>query len=845
MVRFEVFVISRGGGRTPQTLSPARGPAVTFGKEFGADEEGTFATKSQADAFIAAKRNEFTTRDNPVGVRQVPTTEQAAAFERTEGGEQITGPAPKGKRTTRTPEEETRIKAKSIKLAGINKQLREGKITTAEAQRLRLGQETISKEQLQKEKTTERRRRIIETTAKIERARPSRPFQLSTAGKGLVDIGQIPRREIGVVTKVSPPTSLVGRIEAKRQRLSFEAEFRTRDQPFKRQVLKFGAAGLTALAIPVSLVTQPKEFITGTLRLGKQIITQPSATGLEFGRVLRQQPEVVVGAIAGTALTGKGLQKVIQLPIIPKPAKGIIEIPTPKGTAEIKVFGIAAGTRALPLVTRTPRGLKLGRVDISPELTQLKPGADIKIGGPLETALIKRGLEKAPGTTKVGLEAIAPARRILIKTRRTRAKAIGLPTQTERLGPKATKIVLGIAKEEQAVVFGSFARKAQDPAGRLPRDIDIRVDKATGPDIQRITETTLGRLRRGGEVVRLRGDTPGVIEVKRGKVFEKAVEFKGKEPLIEGEKVPEQILGLQKVGKPIKVADQQFTSLSEELRGVTQGVIRVKKTPEGRLTIGPPPKRVKDIGSLLQTGKTLAGARLVRSKLLEKDIFKLEELFGRKKTISPPETLVRLADFGPSRRPRVGGGRIAVSPVSPVSKVSPRAGISPVSPRPSPRPSPSISISPRISPSVSPVRSVSPSISPSPRPSISPVISPSPSKSPIGKSISPFPSPSPRPSPSISISPRPSLSISPSISPGPSISPTLPISPGFFLPLPRRRILRPIIPKPRKERKRRFRGTPSLSVVLSGVGTQLTRGQISGKETVNPLLIRQIGRRIR
>ena len=57
----------------------------------------------------------------------------------------------------------------------------------------------------------------------------------------------------------------------------------------------FCAASLTALAVPISLITQPKEFIIGTLRLGKQIITQPRATGLAFGGALRREPEVVVG----------------------------------------------------------------------------------------------------------------------------------------------------------------------------------------------------------------------------------------------------------------------------------------------------------------------------------------------------------------------------------------------------------------------------------------------------------------------------------------------------------------------------------------------------------------------
>ncbi len=124
MARFEVFVIDRGGGRTPKTLSPARGPAATFGREFGADDEGTFATRAEADAFIAAKRNEFSSRDQPVGVRQVPTAAQAAAVQRLEQGEEIIGPPPKGRRTTRTPEEEAGVRRKHTELTRINRELR-------------------------------------------------------------------------------------------------------------------------------------------------------------------------------------------------------------------------------------------------------------------------------------------------------------------------------------------------------------------------------------------------------------------------------------------------------------------------------------------------------------------------------------------------------------------------------------------------------------------------------------------------------------------------------------------------------------------------------------------------
>ncbi|KKL23140.1 hypothetical protein LCGC14_2428390, partial [marine sediment metagenome] len=64
--------------------------------------------------------------------------------------------------------------------------------------------------------------------------------------------------------------------------------------------------------------------------------------------------------------------------------------------------------------------------------------------------------------------------------------------------------------------------------------------------------------------------------------------------------------------------------------------------------------------------------------------------------------------------------------------------------------------------------------------------------------------------------------------------------PPPFIPIPRPRKLQPIIQKPPKRRKRKFRGTPSLSVVLGGTGTVLTKRQLTGQEAISPLLIRRI-----
>lgn len=70
-----------------------------------------------------------------------------------------------------------------------------------------------------------------------------------------------------------------------------------------------------------------------------------------------------------------------------------------------------------------------------------------------------------------------------------------------------------------------------------------------------------------------------------------------------------------------------------------------------------------------------------------------------------------------------------------------------------------------------------------------------------------------------------------------------PTPPPSIIRLPRRGRIEPPQKTKKKERKRRFRGTPSLSFILTGKGTQLTARQIAGTEAISPFQIRAIGRR--
>ena len=192
MVLYEIFVIDRGGGRTPQTLSPVgRFPG---GEKFGQLPSGKFTTKAEAERAAREGRVEFATRDNPVGVRPVPTPKDEATFERHDG-RQVTGPAPKGKRTTRTPEEEQRVLAKSRELAAINVQIERGGVSAVEKTKLIRERQELSRTPVQEVK--------IAFGGTTKDATPSQIAEAKRTGQDVfIDGERIPAKDIGKARRV-------------------------------------------------------------------------------------------------------------------------------------------------------------------------------------------------------------------------------------------------------------------------------------------------------------------------------------------------------------------------------------------------------------------------------------------------------------------------------------------------------------------------------------------------------------------------------------------------------------------------------------------------------------------
>ncbi len=663
--------------------------------------------------------------------------------------------------------------------------------------------------------------------------------------KGIISFVKIEPKEItGFVTELEKPTGFFGL-----RRASFEIEKFVEEQRVKGEEAFLGEGGAFVLGAGLTLIQAPERFF----QLGKGLVTDPVQTivdipgGIttsvaEIGVGLRSPtPGFAGGRLAGEVLILKGTGKLIQKAPIPKLKIRSLDIPTIKGDIGIKVFGLETkGGRGIVFGTKTPRGFEFGKGDIGLELQALKPGAEIKIGSVLETKLILEELTKAPEfVTLRGQQLIPIFEDILRETKGIESAFIKEPKlfeATERLPRTGVQTVLDIAKEEKGVLFGSKARAFQlaeefEIGGeifklqKVPRDIELRFDQA-GADLQAITEKTISRFRKQGTIIEegrrfelgtareIKGK-PFTVEIKVDKTFVKAVELKGAETLLDQEFVPEFVIGFQKQGKPIKIGGIKATALEEELRGVSQGILRLRKEVDtGLLDISPPTKRLKDIGSVSVSARTLAESKAFDSSLLKR-IEQFEELFPEKlvrEQVSKAliDEKVALADFSPGKFKPQKDFFSSPSLVSPPSRVS--ISVSPIS-------SPSVSSS-ALSPSVSPPSISPPSISP---PSISP-----PSISP--PSISP-PSVSPSLSPSISPPSISPLSISP-----PSISPLTPTPPPIVF-FPERK------PKKKKKKKKIKKARaiirPSLTGIILGIEAPaiesprlgITPFQIRGLET--------------
>ena len=617
----------------------------------------------------------------------------------------------------------------------------------------------------------------------------------------------------------------------KARRYLNEKGFRT-DNPaigFGKSLVGFGTLVQQTVTHPIQT---SKSFISGGKEVGRRIITGEGFP--ELGSALYNKPGESIGYIAGEIATGYGLgsvgTKIIKtgLPTVRK-----LDIPTDAATTTFRIAGYETkGGRSLSLGYLTPgdtiwkRKIGLGSPNVRSYLNKMPDTTEIKLGSALETSAIRKSLgADISGTTERSQKFIPLAQTILRKTKGVKSKFMdktNLLAATERLPQKGVKTFLDIAKERGGILFGSKSRAAQlSPEyniggikyklNKVPRDVELRFDKLDDAGMKSVTDDSIKRLKKLGTIeekgvkfelgtAREISDTPFAIEAKVNGRWEKVAEFKGGgSSIVEGEKVPEYVLGIKKTGKDINLFGFRATPLSEELRGVTQGIARLRKSKEtGLLDIFPSPKREKDISSVSVSARTLEMSRRLPSPKLRKSIEELEKLYPEnllkqqlKKVGDEPRSLI--ADFsGKQKSPLFSFSEIYTSGKAPSPSIfGITKSISPLTSSTSyfKTSYQSPSLSPIVSsPTTYLIGSPSPrtrSGSPSPSPSPSPR-SPSPSPLPISPSpISPSPSPIPSPSPSPSKSPSPfgySGSPSPSPSPQKPTKTTTPSPTGFMFP---------------------------------------------------------------
>lgn len=182
MVTYQVYTVDRGGGRTPTLLNVIR---------------GNIGSRTEAEAIAEERTREFRGISGiSVGVRETPEIQPPSKFEY-EGREfsgEFVAPAPKGRPTTRTQEEQAEVEAKYRELTATNigatygEEAKERYLQRTEPKEVTTVMTTAEFERL---KEAEVKARVLETTKKqefISRVRGTLEKQRIAAVKPIITV---------------------------------------------------------------------------------------------------------------------------------------------------------------------------------------------------------------------------------------------------------------------------------------------------------------------------------------------------------------------------------------------------------------------------------------------------------------------------------------------------------------------------------------------------------------------------------------------------------------------------------------------------------------------------------
>jgi hypothetical protein len=471
----------------------------------------------------------------------------------------------------------------------------------------------------------------------------------------------------------------------------------------------------------------------------------PNATKGELIRAGKETPAAAAASLNPT--TPQGLVNVGF--IIGMGARGgpvalektSIRLPVEGQTAPKLVYsgvGLRTGSKGYSLFGQSEKGFTVGK----PELSLEGSGAFIA-ENPTSAGIIRYNLGKTmPPERLVVMDSMLQTTRATQNVKSTDMMK-EYPRGTETLTPTSDLLVLGKAKSEGGMVYGSRAQQVQTSpeiwtkyrGEKGPADTDIFFDKSQ-LKTERIAQSLTADINKaGGDRAYIDKTSPLLIQSKG----RHAVDIHSRDTAAQDVLSPavgkDWAWGNRLNRRPIKVEGIKTMQLAEQGSRKQASVLTIRK---GGTEFGPELHRAKDIADWSMTQEQLIRSIKNPSKQAKatesftKAKAGLEELFPESKGVK--------GEF----RSEYAGGRS--SPSVSVGPVIPSAGMFRSSTSPGRRRSMSGGAP---SPSTSIFRS------PSPSPSLSPSQSPLTSSSPISRSPSPSPSPLPSPSPSLFRSPSP------------------------------------------------------------------------------------------
>lgn len=530
--------------------------------------------------------------------------------------------------------------------------------------------------------------------------------------------------------------------------LYFKAKHRTTN-PISRQLQTYTSFGLSFIGGLAVAATHPIGTIKGTVH---DILHPRQAIGRTVEGLLIEPP-VTAGELTGGMVIGHVAGK-IGGKVKSKVKIQSVDLPTKSGS---KTFYKGLTVAEKPIVGVSEGKLTLGKPKITGETVAFEKFIpETK----LETTIARD--VAAQKYTPTELAKFDIGLRLIEETRTVRSKYKNpFPSETKTLSPRGVQEVIKFAKQEDALLYGSFTADAQLPSGALAKgrgtpagkptigDIDLQLK--VGPEIAKLRAAELtSNLQSIGEPVRLSKSKPTLIETRTG---HHAVDIHAITESLDADIPTEGALGYKFYQKPEKIQGVEAMRLGEFGHRKGASVYTFRKS-----SFAPEPHRMKDIP----------------------DFFTSQEYLLRSKG-GDLTNLNRLRDIYASEGMLTRGGKVKVLLSEPRLKVSTKLSL-PVSTSPSLNYQTSLPLylSSSVSPSVvSPSTYLRTSQAPSKPSSISKSTAPIYPSTYIYSYTSPSVSPSNYLSPSIQASAKPSVSPSPS----PSLGPSLPTNIGFSSPI--------------------------------------------------------------